>query len=177
GKTAADYEALPEGAPYQLIAGAFIHTPSRTITHQLVLGDLLAALAGFIEGEDLGEVVGGPIDVYLAETDAYQPDIVFISRDRMGIVGDYVHGAPDLVMEVLSPETAYYDLTRKKRVYAASGVAEYWIVDPIEQTVEVMFNIGREYERVSDAYRTGHVESRLLTGFIVDVERLFAVGR
>lgn len=174
-KTHADYAALEEGAPYQLIDGELVMSPSPTFTHQQVSARLTVALATFVETKELGVVVSAPMDVYLTEADAFQPDVLFISNERKGIIKDRVHGAPDLVMEVLSPSTAYYDLKQKKRVYAATGVTEYWIVDPMEKSVDVLANSGGEFEKASGAYQTGTVSSRLLKGFTVDIEKLFSL--
>ena len=133
-----DYAQLPEGAPYQLIDGALVMSPSPTPAHQRILRKLAFALGGFVEEHDLGEVLFAPMDVYLSNIDTPQPDLLFIAKARLGIIGEkYVDGAPDLVMEILSPSTAYHDLKKKKRLYEASGVKEYWIVDPEAREIEV----------------------------------------
>lgn len=173
-KTYADYAALDEGAPYQLIDGELVMSPSPSRSHQTVVLRFALAMQRFV-GNDLGDVYVAPFDVRLSETDVYQPDILFVAHDRLDIVSEQeVNGAPDLVVEVLSPATGYYDLTKKKHVYEASGVQEYWIVDPIERTVEVLTTVEGTYETVQSARETGRVASRLLDGFGVDVEQLFA---
>jgi Uma2 family endonuclease len=79
--------------------------------------------------------------VYLSETETCQPGILFISKDHFGIIGEQkIEGAPDLIVEILSPSTAYYDLKAKMRVYKSSGVREYWVVDPMEQSIEIYEN-------------------------------------
>ena len=174
-KTYADYAALDEGAPYQLIDGELVMTPAPTFFHQLVVWCLGTDLFTFVKQHELGVVVGSPVDVYFSETETYQPDLVFISKDRLDIVTEQkINGAPDLVVEVLSPATGYYDLTKKRRVYEVSGVKEYWIVDPIERTAEVLENVEGTYETVAKAHQKGRVLSRLLDGFEVDLERLFS---
>ena len=174
-KTYADYAALDEGAPYQLIDGELVMTPAPTFFHQLVVWRLGTDLFTFVEQQERGVVVGSPVDVYFSETETYQPDLVFISKDRLNIITEQkINGAPDLVVEILSPATGYYDLTKKRRVYEASGVKEYWIVDPIEHTVEVLENVEGTYETVAKTHQKGRVPSRLLDGFEVDLERLFA---
>src|SRR6266542_2906772 len=133
-----DYEKLPEGAPYQLIGGELVMTPSPVPYHQSVSRKIEFELIKFVEEKKLGEVFDAPIDVYLSETETYQPDIIFISKDRLRIIGEKkIEAAPDLVIEILSPSTAYYDLKHKRRIYESSGVREYWIVDPMEKSVEV----------------------------------------
>jgi Uma2 family endonuclease len=174
-KTYADYAALEEGVPYQLIDGEFVMSPSPTFYHQKLTHKLSSALGRFVEERGLGEVVSAPMDVYLTDIDAYQPDVLFISNERLHIVKERVHGAPDLVMEVLSPSTGFYDLTQKKRIYAISGVQEYWVVDPVHHTVEVLINTGGDYETFSSAYQHGQVQSRQMDGFTVDIEKLFSI--
>ncbi len=174
-KTYADYAALDEGAPYQLIDGELVMSPSPTRAHQAVLLRLALMLQRFVVENSLGEVYVAPFDVKLSETEVYQPDLLFISANRLAVITEqHVNGAPDLVVEILSPATGYYDLTKKRRVYEVSGVKEYWIVDPIERTVEVLENVEGTYETVAKADQKGRVSSRLLDGFEVDLERLFS---
>ena len=82
-------------------------------------------------------------------------------------------GAPDLVVEVLSPATGYYDLTKKRRVYQSYGVKEYWIVDPAAKTVEVFTNIGDAFESVENTSPQTFAGSQLLDGFAVELATLF----
>ncbi len=169
-----DYAQLPEGAPYQLIDGELIFTPSRTPRHQRILRNLSVALDLFVEEHELGDIFIGPIDVYLSETDTPQPDILFIANARLGIIGEkYVDGAPDLVMEILSPSTAYYDLKKKKYLYEASGVKEYWIVDPEAQEIEVYALAEGQFDLFERVAGQGTITSKLLPGFSVDLADVF----
>jgi len=169
-----DYAKLPEGAPYQLIGGELVMTPSPVPYHQIVSRRIEFELLKFVEERRLGEVIYAPIDVYLSETETYQPDIIFISKERLNIIGEKkIEGAPDLVIEILSESTAYYDLRHKKRVYEASGVREYWIVDPMEKGIEVYENMNGEFKVFSKAIEKGRVNSKLLQGFGVELERVF----
>ncbi len=184
--TYADYQALPEGAPYQLIDGELVMAPSPTRYHQIVSGELEFALRQFVKQHAVGEVYDAPFNVYFSETEAYQPDIVFVSNARRAILTDAgAEGAPDLIVEVLSPSTGYapneseevllecYDLTHKKHVYAASGVREYWIADPQEKYVEVHVNRNGVFERVSLVQESGEAVSEVLEGFSVSLDTLF----
>ena len=109
-------------------------TPAPGRKHQRITGRLYKLLDDFVEQNQLGEVANAPRDVYLAPRETYQPDILFISQNRIDISAeDKVNGAPDLVVEVLSPSTGYYDLKPKYRAYEKYGVQEYWIVDPEEK--------------------------------------------
>ncbi|RMF85647.1 MAG: Uma2 family endonuclease [Nitrospinota bacterium] len=170
-----EYARLPEGAPYQLIGGKLVMTPSPSPYHQRVSKRLEFFLYDFVEKQHhLGEIFDAPIDVYFEETEVYQPDIIFISQERQNIIGEQkIEGAPDLIIEVLSPSTAYYDLKHKMRVYARHGVKEYWIVDPLERGIEVFENKNGEFFLFSQATNRGEVVSKLLTGFRVMVEDIF----
>lgn len=170
-----DYRKLPEGAPYQLIGGMLIITPSPSTYHQIISMKLGFLLVSFVQEKNLGLTLFAPIDVYLNETNTYQPDILFIAKDRQAIIEpDKINGAPDLVIEILSPSTAYYDLRKKFKVYEKSGVKEYWIIDPEEQSVEVFtlqegkFMIGQKAEK------QGHIQSAIVEGFNVPIETIFA---
>lgn len=172
--TYADYEKLPEGAPYQLIGGELIMTPSPVPYHQIVSRNIGHELLKFVRERNLGEILYAPIDVFLSDTETYQPDIIFISRERLNIIGEKkIESAPDLVIEILSPATAYYDLRHKKNVYEKSGVKEYWIVDPIEKSIEVYENREGRFELVSEVRGEGEISSRLLSGFVVSLKEVF----
>ncbi len=169
-----DYEKLPEGAPYQLIGGELIMTPSPVPYHQIISRRIEFELLKFVEDRKLGEVIDAPMDVYLSETETYQPDIIFISTERMNIIGEKkIEAAPDLVIEILSESTAYYDLRHKKRIYESSGVKEYWIADPMEKSIEVYENVNGEFKIYSQAMEKGRVNSKLLEGFGVELEKVF----
>jgi Uma2 family endonuclease len=100
---------------------------------------LAAEFERLLVGPGHGEVYPAPLGVEFPETEeGVQPDFIFVSRDRLRIIGeDWVRGAPDLVVEILSPSTAARDRGIKLKLYRRQGVAEYWIVDPDEQVVEV----------------------------------------
>ncbi len=169
-----DYAKLPEGAPYQLIGGELIMTPSPVPYHQIILRKIGFELVKFVEERKLGEVLYAPMDVYLSEIDTFQPDILFISNERLNIIGEKkIESAPDLVIEILSESTAYYDLKHKKRMYEKTGVKEYWIVDPMEKSIEVYENASGGFKIFSQSIEKGRVNSKLLEGFGVELEKVF----
>lgn len=170
-----DYAALPEGAPYQLIGGELVLTPAPGTYHQVVSMKLEFEMARYVLERNLGLVLYAPVDVYLGETDTYQPDLIFISRERMHIIEPArINGAPDLVVEILSPATAYYDLRKKFRVYERCGVREYWVVDPEEKVIEVFALKEGKFVLVQRAEGTGEVSSGVIEGFTVSVESIFS---
>ena len=170
-----DYEKLPEGAPYQLIGGEFVMTPSPVPYHQDILRKIGFKLASFVEDKGLGTIYLSPLDVYFSDTDTYQPDIIFISKDRLHIIGEKkIEGAPDLIIEILSPATAYYDLRIKKDTYEKSGVKEYWIVDPIQKIIEIFTNKNNKFELAVAVKAEGAIKSLLLPDLIIEAKEIFA---
>jgi Uncharacterized protein conserved in cyanobacteria len=148
-KTIKDYMELPEGTPYQLIEGELIMSPAPGYSHQNTLGNLFIILRTRLKN---AQVILSPIDVYLDEENAYQPDIVVVLKDSKARVEEKgIFGAPDVVVEILSPSTAYYDLTEKKDVYERVGVKEYWIVDPKRKTFEIYSNSEEGFKLTSQA--------------------------
>lgn len=169
-----DYAALPEGAPYELIDGTLVMTPSPTPYHQIVQSNLEFVLQQFVRSHRVGLVLSAPIDVYLSDTDTFQPDLIYIAEERLGIIGEQkIEAAPDLVMEVLSPSTGYYDLTKKKHTCETAGVEEYWIVDPNMKTAEIHANTAEGFTASAQAREQGRVASKLLDGFSIDLDDLF----
>ncbi|GEA17590.1 Uma2 family endonuclease [Moorella sp. E306M] len=170
-----DYARLPEGTPFQLIGGKLIMTPAPDTYHQIILMRLIEKLLFFLAGKDLGILFTAPVDVFLEEKETYQPDIIFIAKDRMHIIETTkIKGAPDLVIEILSPSTGYYDLKKKARVYARCGVKEYWIVDPEDKSIEVFQQKEGNFVLVHHVEETGQAKSILLKGFAVEVKEIFA---
>ena len=137
--TYAEYCALPETGPrYELLEGDLLINLAPTVRHQKIVARILSALLRFVESRGLGSVVGSPIDVILSNQDVLQPDVVYVSAERETIVvKEGIRGGPDLCIEVLSPATSKLDRGPKKVLYARHGVAEYWIVEPEANTVEI----------------------------------------
>jgi Uma2 family endonuclease len=171
--TQEDYEKLPEGTPYQLIGGEFVMTPSPNAYHQKVSRRIFSELLRFVESGMMGEVFYGPLDVYFAHDEIYQPDIIYIAHANKSIIREKIHGAPDLIIEILSESSAYHDLKHKKDVYEAMGVKEYWIVDPMEKSIEVCENNGKLFQLVAKVKNSGPIRSKLLEGFGIIAENIF----
>jgi Uma2 family endonuclease len=170
-----DYRQLPEGAPYELIRGHLARSPSPSPRHQIVQANLFFALSQFDRANQAGRVVSAPIDVQLADTSVVQPDLLYMRRDRLDHIGEQsIEGAPDLVVEILSPATAHRDLTEKKRLYEEYDVREYWVVDPDSETVAVFGNTENGFEQAARIVERGTVESTVLEGFETGVADLFS---
>jgi Uma2 family endonuclease len=174
-KTAADFARLPEGTRCQLIEGEIIMAPSPVRFHQRIQMKLSALLEEFVESRNLGEVYPAPFDVYLTRKDAYQPDLLFVSNERLHLLAnDGMHGAPDIVVEILSPSTAYHDLRRKKDVYEKTGVQEYWVIDPIDKTFECFVHMEGRFQTVFMGKKQGQFCSGVLPEFCIELAKLFA---
>ena len=134
-----DYVNAPEDKRYELLDGELLMTPAPAEIHQRISILLGWRLLQFVTENGLGRVYQAPFDVVLSDMDVVQPDLLFISNARAHIVtAANVQGAPDLVVEILSPSTAERDRTLKRRLYARHGVSEYWIVDTEAGSVEVL---------------------------------------
>ena len=136
--THADYLRFPDdGLRHELLDGEHFVSPTPRIPHQRISQRLSFAMTAFVGEHGLGEVFVAPLDVILSEHDVLEPDLLFVSEARREILQDWVRGAPDLVVEVLSPSTRSRDLGIKRRIYRDRGVREYWIVDPDAEAVEI----------------------------------------
>ncbi|MCW5910728.1 MAG: Uma2 family endonuclease [Cyclobacteriaceae bacterium] len=125
------FKMLPEGTRAELIDNSLYMSPAPSTKHQDVIVSLASQIYVFTQKKKLGKTFVAPVDVFLNSKNAFQPDICFISKKNKGIIKeDGIYGAPDLVVEVLSPGSKKLDLTQKKDVYEAAGVREYWVVDP-----------------------------------------------
>ena len=174
--TVKDYMSTPEGTRYQLLDGEMILAPSPTSRHQAVSIELGFTLREFVRQYSLGQVWFAPLDVVLSEHDVAQPDILFVSNSRSDIVTEAnIQGAPDLVVEILSPGTAYYDKGYKQALYGRHGVREYWVVDPGTETVEVLVEgdegLGLALQATYSIAQT--LVSPLLEGLAIDLQEIF----
>lgn len=129
-------------------------SPRPAINHNRVSGNIFSEFRTYLKGKSC-ETFSGGVDVFLDENNHFIPDVMIICNKDI-IRFDGIYGAPDLVVEVLSPSTARNDKTKKKRAYERAGVKEYWIVEPVYKTVEVylntdtVFKLDRFYEYYTD---------------------------
>jgi Uma2 family endonuclease len=140
-----DYQSLPEEPRCELLYGDLVMTPAPSLRHQAVVLHLSRLL------DDHARVHGGlalaaPVDVALFDHSVVQPDVVYVSPRRLGIAAHRFEGAPDLVVEVVSPDGARRDRLWKLKLYAEAGVREYWIVDPEACAFELLVLRGGSYE-------------------------------
>lgn len=170
----ARFLALPEGTACQIITGELVMSPAPIPLHQMVILELSIQMSLFVKKEQTGRVFVSPIDVRLNERSIFQPDILFISKEKAFLIGErMIEGPPDLVVEVLSPSSAYHDLRTKFRAYQQAGVQEYWIADPERRSVEVFASREGKFQLHQEAEGEGTVQSVLLPGFSVDLASIF----
>jgi len=129
--TAADYREMPDdGRRYQLIEGELITSPAPNMFHQFGQRNLLRIIDSYLLQNPIGTVVGAPCDVYLDDHNVFQPDLAYMAvAHATRLQADGIHGAPDLIVEILSPSTAAVD-RRKRAHFAAAGTVEFWQIDP-----------------------------------------------
>lgn len=151
-RTAFDvFQMLPEGTLAEVIENQLFTAPSPTPYHQQACGDLFIEISLHVRKHQLGKVFFAPIDLYLDSTaNVVQPDIVFISKSNpLKIDAKGLKGAPDLIIEILSPGNEKYDLGKKKKLYEKFGVKEYWVVDPLTKDAEGFILKGQSYQSIA----------------------------
>jgi Uma2 family endonuclease len=163
----ADYWRLPDEPRCELLYGSLLVTPSPLVRHQLALGQLHVLFQAHAVAHD-GIALLAPMDVRLADHSIVQPDLIYVTAARREVVRERIFGAPDLLVEILSPSTARRDLGPKMKLYADSGVAEYWIVDPEGETFEFLEN--RDGAFVVRLPEAGVYSSRAVAGLAIEIE-------
>ncbi len=172
--TAADYDLLEEGAPFQLINYDLIMSPSLLPVHQIILGRIFRQLSDFLDAaQNNGITMFAPVDVHFDDGNIFQPDLIYIAAERTDMVKDRVRGVPDMVLEILSPSNAYYDLRQKKDVYEKFGVKEYIIIDPIAKNAELYFLKDGNYLLQQKAQQADVLRSVILPGLELDLNKIF----
>ena len=169
-----DYCNAPEDKRYELHDGDLILVPSPKEQHQTITLDLAAEIRQFARRTGIGRAFIAPFDIVFSNHDVVQPDVIFVSNERQDIITpDNIQGAPDLVIEVLSPSTAHRDRTFKRALYARHGVPEFWLVDTNARTVEILRLEEEGYITVG-TYSSGQtLTSPTLTGFSLNIDDLF----
>jgi Uma2 family endonuclease len=142
---AADYFALPEGEPVELIYGRLVVSPSPNYAHQVIVALLTEWLLGIVRRTG-GRMAPAPFDVELAEHSIVQPDLVYVRKERRRVIQRHLHGPPDFAIEIVSGSNARRDRVDKLGLYAEFGVTEYWIVDPREQQFDFLVNRNGRFE-------------------------------
>ena len=165
---------LEEGYFYELINGNIVKKQAPSPQHQIAVSNLLAFMNVHALSNELGQCCTAPLDVFFDEHNNTQPDILFIREDRAFIItNNGIEGQPDLIVEVISPSSIKQDRVTKKDLYLKFGVMEYWLIDPIYQTVEVYVLEQHQYVLKYMLVESGEVESKILEGFKIDIKVIF----
>ena len=164
--------------PQELAYGILHEPPAPGYGHQVIVGQIYTLLDRHVQRFDAGRVVIAPVDVVLDRSRALvvQPDVVFVSRERLGICDRRIWGAPDLVVEVLSSARRRHDRTVKVEWFRQYGVRECWLADPVTREVEVLGLTAAEC--ASRIFEYGHiVRSAVLPRLRLRVESVFEYDR
>jgi Uma2 family endonuclease len=164
-----DRYEIVEGIRYDL-------KPAPTVTHQQISGSIHIMLHQTCYAN--GTILYAPIDVYLDAENQFQPDLVYILHENASIIKEKrIEGAPDLVVEILSPSTSHNDKIRKKRQYERHGVKEYWIVDPVHRTVDQFIRDENKFVLYETYSMSGRMTSSLFSCIDIDMSRVFSPAR
>jgi Uma2 family endonuclease len=169
-----DYLSTSDDERYELLDGQLVMVPAPNMDHQDIVTNLGTALSVFVKEQELGRLYFAPTDVVLSDTDVVQPDLIFVSKEREQVrTPANIQGAPDLIVEILSPSSATRDWRDKRELYARHGVREYWVVDPSNKIVSIMLLQDGVLE-IKGAYVAGDtVASSTLEGFSVALDDIF----
>jgi Uma2 family endonuclease len=176
----ADYRSLVDSTDkrYEFLDGDCVMVPAPTTRHQIVSRNLEFLLLAHVRQQRLGTILHAPLDVIFGdgeEREVAQPDIVYVSSQRRSIITDQaIQGAPDLLVEILSPSTEIRDRGYKRALYARFGVREYWIADPKAQRIEVLGLQVTGFESLGTYGLTDHLTSALLPRLQLDIAAVFS---
>jgi len=164
-----------DGKRYEILEGALAVTASPNEPHQRIVGNLFELLR-LAQRQGHGRAYVAPFDVVLHDTEAVvEPDLLFISKERLAIITrEAVRGAPDLLVEILSPATRDRDLGVKLRQYAKQGVRWYWVVDPDRREIRVFAWRDGAYEEQVVPRPGARLSNPLFPGIEIDVADAFA---
>lgn len=172
-----DYLLFPDdGRRHELIGGEHYVTAAPSEKHQIAAGNLHLDLGMFVRNHGLGRVFFAPYDLVLSDQDVVQPDLLFISHQRGAVAKRQgIAAIPELVVEILSESTRKTDETIKRKLYEWAGMLEYWIVDPVLETVKIYRLNGGVYERVAElsAEAGDRLETPLLPGLVIALAQIF----
>ena len=172
-----DFVKFPDdGKRHEIIDGEHYVTPAPNTKHQRIVSRLILSLGSYLEHDPIGEVFVAPFDVVFSNFNVVEPDLLYISRERRDILTDkHVQGAPDLVVEILSPGTRRTDEIKKRNLYKRF-VREYWIVDPELEITKVYRQVEGAFARVAElsAEADDTLTTPLLPGWSVALTKIFA---
>ena len=174
-----DYLLFPDdGKRHELIDGEHCVTPSPNAKHQTIAMNFAGMIWSYLQEHPIGRVFAAPFDVVFSDFDVVEPDLLYVSANRVPnvLTTQHVRGAPDLVIEIGSPATRKRDETSKRALYERSGVQEYWMVDPEIDVLRVYRRSGERFDRPIELSREGGdiLRTELLPNLDLPLGRIFA---
>ena len=169
-----DYTNLDDDKRYEILEGELIEmSPAPNYFHQNTSKKIFRILDLFVEKHKSGEVQYSPLDVIFDDHNTLQPDIIYISNNNKNIIKEKgIFGPPDLVIEILSESTATKDREQKFSIYEKFKVKEYWIVDPINKSVDI-FSLDNDYLTLSSSSKD-KITSKLFTNLKISLKDIFS---
>jgi Uma2 family endonuclease len=164
-----------DDAYYELINGYLMKKSAPRPQHQNISMYLSIEIGTFVKNRGLGKLFASPIDVFLDDLNAVQPDLVFIPTENQAMItDDGIIGIPDLMIEIISPSSVLRDRVDKKNLYERLNVKEYWIIDPQYQDIEIYSVQNGRYELYSGVTMfEGELKSTIFEGLTIDLAELF----
>lgn len=172
--TYADYLLFPDdGLRHEIIDGEHFVTASPATRHQRVSQRLYHLIQTYLDAHPVGEALYAPYDVLLSKTDIVVPDLLYLSKERAGLITEKnLQGAPDLVIEILSPSTRPRDERLKRDLYERVGVEEYWLMDPERDVVCVYRRATSAFEEPREYTRGELLTTPLLPGLELPLHKI-----
>lgn len=171
-----DFLRLPDdGVRYEIIDGVLYMTNAPDPKHQRIVVHLVVSLENFVTAGSGGLVLTAPVEVHLPGiAQPVQPDVLFVAQARREIVKtQFIEGAPDLIVEILSPSTTRLDRRTKFDAYERAGVREYWVANPKLRSIEVYNLTGGEYALHGEYGPGEQLTSPLLPGLDLLTDTVF----
>ena len=172
--TYADYLKIEDNNRYEIFNGELLMVPAPSTDHQEISGNIGFLIWSFVKQKGLGKVFNAPVDVVFDDDEVFQPDIIFIKSENQSIIGkNAIQGVPDLIVEIVSPSSTFYDTIEKKDIYRKYGVKEYWIIFPDEKVIEVLSLEKGECLEFCKSKKEGIVKSKILEGLEINSKDVF----
>ena len=171
-----DYVKLtpPDSGNFELLNGQIFFMASPKPSHQDVSSLLHTFLGFYIVQNKLGKLLAAPMDVLFTPHDTFQPDLLFITKERLNIIGENkIEGTPDLVVEILSPSNDTNEMSYKKHIYGSTGVKEYWLINVEKQTLTLYKQIDNELRWQKDIQKNEVLKSEVIKDFELDLNKIY----
>lgn len=164
---------LPDDRRYEIIDGELYELPAPNFNHATIITNLMWALMPLIRALG-GRIVVAPVDVFIPGGNPVEPDVMIVLPDNLEAIRMRgIEGAPNLVVEVLSPSNPEHDLIRKRHLYARAAIPEYWIVNPEATSVEVLRFVDGGYQTHCRATDDQPVTSAVLPELVLQASEVF----